>query len=133
MANDLNSVVLVGRLTKDPELKYAASGTAIMNGSIAVGRRVKKGDQWADESSFFDFTYIGKGAEAVHKYALKGGLIGINGELKQERWEKDGQQRSKVVVFVNSFQLLGKKEGQQVGSAPQEQFQDDGFEDSIPF
>jgi single-strand DNA-binding protein len=129
MANDLNSAVLVGRLTKDPELKYSQSGTAIMECCIAVNRRTKKGDQWVDDANFFDFTYMGKGAEAVSKYAKKGGQVGIKGELKQERWEKDGVKHSRVKVHVDSLQLLGSKpEGQQSGSV------DSGdFEDDIPF
>jgi single-strand DNA-binding protein len=113
---DINSVVQVGRLTRDPELKYTQGGMAIMKGSIAVNRLVKDGDGWKDEASFFEFTLFGKQAEAVHKYCEKGKQIAIRGELKQDRWEQDGQKRSKVVIIADSLQLLG---GKSDGSRPQ--------------
>ena len=126
--NDINSVVLVGRFTKEPEVKYTSGGMAIMNGTIATNRRVKKGEQWADEASFFDLKYFGKGAEAVSKLITKGSKATIAGELVQERWEKDGQQRSKVLINCSYVQLTGgKKSGHQNDDA--ETFQDD----PIPF
>lgn len=107
MAGDINQVILVGRVTRDSELRYAASGTAICNFSIAVNRRVKKGDQWSDEASFFDLALWDKQAENLNKYLVKGTQVAIQGELRQDRWEKDGQKMSKVQVFVNNLQLLG--------------------------
>ena len=112
MAGDVNVVALVGRLTRDAELKYTGSGTAICNFAVAVNRRVKKGDQWADEASFFDLALWDKQAESLNKYLVKGLQVAVQGELRQDRWEKDGQKFSKVQVFVNSIQLLGgKREG----------------------
>lgn len=111
MAGDINQVILVGRITRDAELRYTASGTALCNFSIAVNRRVKKGDQWSDEASFFDLTLWDKQAENLNKYLVKGTQIAVQGELRQDRWEKDGQKQSKVQVFVNNLQLLGSARG----------------------
>ena len=66
-SSDLNMVAMVGRLTRDAELKYLGSGSAVVNLSIAVNRSKKEGDQWISEANFFDVTYFGKGAEAVSK------------------------------------------------------------------
>lgn len=107
MANDINHVVLVGRLTRDSELKYTNTGTAIAKFSIAVNRRKRSGDQWTDEVSYFDIVLWGKTAESLNQYLLKGKQIGVSGELRQNRWEQDGQNRSKVEVVANNVQLLG--------------------------
>lgn len=111
MAGDINQVVLVGRITRDAELRYTSSGTAICNFSIAVNRRMKKGDQWVDEASFFDLSLWEKQAESLQRYLLKGTQVAVQGELRQDRWEKDGQKFSKIQVFVNNLQLLGSRGG----------------------
>ncbi|MBN2553619.1 MAG: single-stranded DNA-binding protein [Spirochaetales bacterium] len=139
---DINEVVLVGRLTRDVELKYTNTGFAIANLSLAVNRRVKKDDTWQDEGNFFNCVLIGKRAEALAQYLVKGKQIGIQGELRQDRWEQDGQPRSRVEIFVNNIQLLGSRGADQgTRSAPsrQEQYsapdipQADDFDDDIPF
>ncbi len=107
MAGDINQVILVGRVTRDAELRYTASGSALCNFSVAVNRRAKKGDQWTDEASFFDLTLWEKQAENLNKYLVKGTQVAVQGELRQDRWEKDGQKFSKIQVFVNNLQLLG--------------------------
>jgi single-strand DNA-binding protein len=118
MANDLNVVTLIGRLTRDPELTYANSGTAICKFSLAVNRRKKVADnKWEDEASFFDCSMFGKSAESITQYLEKGKQVSILGELRQNRWEQDGQSRSKVEIIVNFLQLLGGGSGQQE-SAP---------------
>jgi len=104
---DINQVVLVGRLTRDVELKYTNTGFAIANLSLAVNRRVKKDDTWQDEGNFFNCVLLGKRAEALAQYLVKGKQIGIQGELKQDRWEQAGQPRSRVEIFVTNIQLLG--------------------------
>lgn len=130
----INSVVLVGNLTRDAEIKYFNNGNAIVKGSIAQNRKKKQGDEWVDEAMFFDFSYGGKGAEAVHKYLTKGKMIGIQGELRQDRWEQDGQARSKVFVSAFEIQLLGGREGSQQGQASQTQeATGERFEDDTPF
>ncbi len=147
---DINHVVLVGRLTKDAELKYTNTGFAIANFSLAVNRRIKKDDNWQEEVSFFNAVLFGKRAEGIHQYLVKGKQIGIQGELRQNRWEQEGQPRSKVEIIVNDIQLLGGRgsdqtqpdftsqgsQGSQVsqGVPPrQERPTADDFDDDIPF
>jgi single-strand DNA-binding protein len=104
---DINHVVLVGRLTRDAELKYTAGGQAVCKFSIAINRRRKSGDQWVDEANFFDIVLWGRQGEALNQYLVKGKQIGVDGELRQDRWEQDGQNRSKVEIVANNIQLLG--------------------------
>jgi len=141
----INHVVLVGNLTRDAELKFTNAGLAISKFSLAVNRRTKKGDTWQDEVDFFDAVFMGKGAEAVSQYLLKGKQVGIQGELRQNRWEQEGQKRSKVEVFVTNLQLLGGGRGGQAApvepgggeqAAPGSQAPGtsaDDFNDDIPF
>ena len=113
MATDLNVVAITGRLTRDSELRYTNGGMAISKFSIAVNRRTKKDNQWVEEASFFDCSYFGKGAEAVNQYLNKGTQVAINAELRQNRWEQDGQNKSRVELAVNSLMLLGSPQGAQ--------------------
>ena len=110
MATDLNVVAVTGRLTRAAELKYSNGGMAFAKFSIAVNRRTKKGDQWVDDASFFDCTLFGKSAESLNSYLTKGQQVAINGSLVQERWEQDGQNRSRVGIIVNSITLLGSRQ-----------------------
>ena len=104
---DLNHVLLIGRLTRDAELKYTPNGLAVANISLATNRRRKNGDQWVEEVSYFDVNLFGKTAEALKQYLTKGKQVAVNGELRQDRWEQDGQSRSRVVINANNVQLLG--------------------------
>lgn len=115
---DINRVVLVGRLTRDAELRYTNSGTPICRFSLAVNRRRKVGDQWQDEASFFDIVLFGRQGEAINQYMLKGKQVGIDGELRQNRWEQDGQPRSKVEVIAFNVMLLGGGRGSGGSDAP---------------
>ena len=112
---DLNHVVLIGRLTRDAELKYTANGQAVCKFSIAVNRRRKNGEQWVDEANFFDIVVWGRQGETLNQYLVKGKLVGVDGELRQDRWEQDGQNRSKVEIVANNLQLLGGAPGQTQG------------------
>ncbi len=107
MAFSINRVVIVGNLTRDAELKYTNSGAAICKFSIAVNRSRKSGDQWTEEVNFFDVDLWGRSGEAIAKYLVKGKQVGIDGELRQDRWEQDGQKRSKVKIAAFNVQLLG--------------------------
>ncbi|ADK81981.1 single-stranded DNA-binding protein [Sediminispirochaeta smaragdinae] len=144
MANDINSVILVGRLTRDAEMRYTNSGMAICKFSVAVNRRKRSGDQWTDEVNFFDITLFGKSAEGVHQYLVKGKQVAIQGELRQNRWEQDGQTRSKVEIVAQNLELLGgggssPSGGGSVrqGTKPFEQYNSgpgpEDFDDDIPF
>jgi len=154
---DVNHVVLIGRLTRDAELKYTSGGQAVCKFSIAVNRRKKNGDQWEDEANFFDIVLWGKQGESLQSYLVKGKMIGVDGELRQDRWQQDGQNRSKVEIIANYIQLLGGGGGGNTGGnsgggdrqnynnssnnnsqesqnyAPQSSGKDDGFTDDIPF
>ena len=109
---DINLVVLVGRLTKDAELKYITSGQAVCKFSVAINRRRKNGDQWEDEVNYFDIVLWGRQGESLNPYLQKGKLVGIEGELRQERWtDQNGQNRNKVEIVANNIQLLGGNPG----------------------
>ena len=107
---DINRVTIIGRLTRDAEMTYTPGGMAIAKFCIAVNRRVKNGDGWADEANYFDVQFFGKQAEGLKPYLLKGKMVGIDGYLKQDRWEKDGQKFSKVTINANDVQLLTPKD-----------------------
>ncbi|MDR2700929.1 MAG: single-stranded DNA-binding protein [Spirochaetaceae bacterium] len=151
---DLNHVMLIGRLTRDAELKYTAAGQAVCKFSIAVNRRKKSGDQWVDEPNFFDIVLWGRQGETLNQYLVKGKLVGVDGELRQDRWEQDGQNRSRVEIVAANLQLLGggpngsggfsaSGNGYAVGPSGSRQETpppsggsgagDDGFADDIPF
>ena len=122
---DLNHVVLIGRLTRDlgsdeRSFGYIGNGQARANVSIAVNRSKKNGDQWMDEVNYFDVTIWGKTAENLKPYLTKGKQICVDGHLKQDRWEKDGQKFSKVTVVADAVHLLGGRDNngpQQAGGA----------------
>jgi single-strand DNA-binding protein len=109
MSNDINSVTLVGRLTRDAELKYTNAGTAVSNFSMAVNESIKQKDgSYADTANFFEIQYWGKPAEGLNGYLTKGRQVALQGKLKQQMWTDNatGQNRSKVVITAFSIQLL---------------------------
>lgn len=104
----LNRVFLMGNLTRDPELRYTPSGTAVANFGIAVNRRytTKEGDR-KEEVDFFDVEVWNKQAEYCNEYLVKGSGVLIEGRLKQDRWEDEsGNKRSKLKVVSLSVQFL---------------------------
>ncbi len=103
---------IVGHLTRDAELKYSNSGTAICAFSIATNSRVNKGGQWVDEPNFWDVALFGKKAESVNQYLTKGKLVAVSGDMRQDKWEKDGQPRMKVAISASDVQLLSSGDGQ---------------------
>lgn len=108
----MNTANFIGHISQEPELRYLPNNTAVLDFSIAVNERVKKGDQWEDYASFFDITAFGKQAEAISRNFYKGKPIGLTCRAKQERW-KDKQtdaNRSKVKFIVMSFDFIGKKD-----------------------
>ena len=108
MASDINHVILVGRLTRDIELRYTNGGTCVGRFSLAVNRNKRSADgQWEEETGFFDVVLWGKQAESLSTYLRKGKQIAVEGSLRQDRWEQDGQKRSRVEIAANTVQLLG--------------------------
>lgn len=135
---DINTVILIGRLTHDIDSRdfgYTQGGTARLNLSIAVNRSEKRGGQWADKASFFDITVWGKTAENIKPYLSKGKQIAVEGYLDQQRWEKNGNTFSKVCIIANSVQLLGggKDEPTAQQSQGYEEAFDNGFQEDFPF
>lgn len=107
---DLNVVAIVGRLTRDPEVKYGKSGAAYCNYSVATSRRVKNGNEWSDKSVYVDCVCFGKTAEMLNRYGRKGSMVSVNGELDFDSWEDKvtKQKRSKMSLFTISVNFLGK-------------------------
>jgi len=102
-------VVVIGNLTRDPELKYTSTNQAICNGGIAINERwTREGGERAEYASFFDYEIWGKQAETFSQYMAKGRLVLLDGNLRQDRWEgEDGTKRSRVKIRVRSFTFLG--------------------------
>ncbi len=107
--SSFNRVILVGNITRDIELKYVASGTAVTEIGLAVNDRVKKNGEWVDEVTFVDCTFWGKTAEVAAEYLKKGSSVLVEGRLKLDQWETDGQKRSKLRVVADRMQMLGSK------------------------
>lgn len=108
---DVNHVILIGRMTRDAELKYTSGGMAVCKFAIAVNKRRKQGEQWVDEANFFDIVLWGRSGETLNQYLVKGKQVAVEGELHQNRWEQDGQSRSKIEINANNVQLLGGNTG----------------------
>ena len=108
MAN-LNKVMLIGNMTRDPQLSYLPSQTPVVEFGLAISRRYKKQDgSQGEDVCFVDCQMFGKRAEVINQYLKKGDPIFVEGRLKFDSWEKDGQKRSKLRVFVENFEFLGK-------------------------
>lgn len=107
----MNSVNIIGHLTRDIEVRYLPSGMAVADGAIAVNDRIKRGSEYVDEPSFFDLTLFGRTAEIAAEYAGKGSKVGISGKLKQDTWadKATGEKRSKVKIVVDRLDLLGDR------------------------
>ena len=105
-----NRVILIGNLTRDPELRYIPSGTAVTEIGLAVNDRRKgpNGD-WIDETTFVDVTLWGRTAEVASEYLNKGSSVLVEGRLKLDTWEKDGKKNSKLRVVGEKMQMLGAK------------------------
>ena len=143
MAGDINRVTLVGRLTRDPELRHLPSGNPVLQLGLAVnGRQKDETGNWVDKPNFFDVKVFGNQAEMLANHLAKGRRIGVDGRLDWSSWEaQDGSKRSKVEVVAQSVQFLdsrGDGEGQPqfVPAAAQREaadFDTSGADDDIPF
>lgn len=150
MAN-LNKVMLIGNLTRDPELRHTPKGSAVADLGLAVNRKVQDGNGgWKDETTFVDVTVWGSSAENAQKYLTKGRGVFIEGRLQMDVWDDKatGQKRSKLKVVADNLQFLpdgkggptrqfsegpgGHENGSRQGgsAAPADDYQE---EDDIPF
>ena len=107
---NINNVVLAGRLTRDVDIHFSKSGTAIASIGLAISRRTKRGDEWVEEPIYVDVKMFGKRGEAFAKFHSKGSKACFpDCELVYEAWEKDGVKRSKLVVYAQSFEFVDDK------------------------
>jgi single-strand DNA-binding protein len=120
MAGDINRVTLVGRLTRDPELRHLPSGSPVLQLGLAVnGRQKDEGGNWVDKPNFFDVKVFGNQAEMLSMHLSKGRRVGIDGRLDWSSWEaQDGSKRSKVEVVAFQVQFLDSR-GESGEAAPQ--------------
>jgi len=118
-----NKVILMGRLTRDPELRYTPKGTAVAKLGLAISRTWKNDQGKQEETTFIDVDAFGKQAEVVGQYLTKGRPIHIEGRLKLDAWEdkNTGQKRSKLGVVMESFQFINDGKGQAPDQATRQQ------------
>jgi single-strand DNA-binding protein len=107
--SNLNKVLLIGRLTRDPELRYTPQGTAVVDIGLAINREYTAGTERRKETTFVDVTLWARQAEVVSQYMRKGSPIFIEGRLSLDSWEQDGQKRSKLRVVAENFQFIGTR------------------------
>jgi len=126
MAN-LNKVLLIGRLTRDPELKYVTSGRAVAEFGLAVNRAYMQEGEWKEETCFLEINAWGRLGERVQKDLYKGRQIFVEGRLTYHEWQnQDGQKRSRIRVTANNIQFLDR--GRTAGSAGRAEKPESGAE-----
>ena len=134
-----NKVILLGNVTRDIELRYIPSGTAVLDLGLAINdRRKTPSGEWVDEATFIDVTLWGRTAEVAENFLKKGSPVLIEGRLKLDTWEADGQKRSKLKVIGEKLELLGGRGGKSQGNPPTTKKQNSSLlsdqpEDDIPF
>lgn len=127
----MNKVILIGRLTKDPDLRYTPSGAAVCNFTVACDKRDKEGNKDAD---FIDCVAWNKSAENLAKYMSKGRQIAVEGRVDVSSYEKDGQRRWKTQIVCNSVEFLGSGNGgNNAQTAPQQQAQGSQWGQPVEF
>mgnify|MGYP003633971344 CR=1 FL=1 len=138
-----NRVILVGNLTRDVELKTIPSGTSVCEIGLAVNEKEKRGEEWVEVATFVDITLWGRTAEVAAEYLSKGASVLVEGRLKLDTWEQEGNKRSKLRVVGEKLQMLGGKSGggqqqqQSNQQAPSQRVQQEipgaNASDDIPF
>ena len=122
MAANINRVVLVGNLTKDPELRHTPSGTAVCSLRLAVNTRRKDSatGEWTEKPNYFDITVWGNQGESCAQYLAKGRPVAIDGRLEWREWDaQDGTKRQAVEIIADSVQFLGSRGDGEGGGQPQ--------------
>ena len=121
---NLNKVMLMGNITRDPEVRYTPKGTAVTDISLAVNRSYTLDDgERREETTFVDVTYWGRQAEVIGEYMKKGRPIYVEGRLQLDQWEdkNTGQNRSRLKIVGDNFQFLGGRDGNSGGGGGQQQ------------
>ncbi len=126
-----NRIILIGRLTRDPEIRYTPAGVAVATVPIAVNSRYRQGEDFREETLFIDAVVFGKQAETCTQYLNKGRMVLVEGRLRERRWEHEGQKRSKVEVIANNIRFLSKKES--ADSPEMDQVPPEEYTDLEPF
>ena len=127
----MNTCIMMGRLTRDPEIRYTSDNKAVASFSLAVDRRFKRdGDPDAD---FFNCTAFGKTAEFVEKYLKKGTKILIEGHLQNDTYEKDGQKKTVTKILIDSCEFAESKSASQGNDTPAPKTQEKALLDELPF
>lgn len=124
----INRVSLSGNLTRDPELRYTAAGSAVLAFGLAVNerRRNQRTGEWEDAASFVDCAMFGARAEAVSRFLRKGGKVAVDGRLRYSSWEQGGQKRSRLEVVVEELDIMSPRGGSgQAPAAPASAMPDD--------
>ncbi len=122
-----NKIILIGNLTKDPELRYTPSGVAVATLRLAVNSRFRIGNDLREETLFIDTVVFGKQAETCNQYLGKGRKVLVEGRLQERRWESNGQQRSKFEVVASAVRFIGGQrpdEAQEEDIAPPDEVTD---------
>jgi single-strand DNA-binding protein len=130
-----NRVILLGNLTRDVEVKYLQSGLAVAEVGLAVNdRRKNQAGEWVEEVTFVDITFWGRTAEVAGEYLSKGSPVLVEGRLKLDQWESDGQKRSKLRVVGERMQMLGSRGGGGGGGGrgPNQNYDDAGDYGDMP-
>lgn len=149
MAASLNRVVVVGNLTRDPELRNTPSGTAVCSLRVAVNsRRKDQTGQWVDKPNYFNVTVFGQQGENCAQYLSKGRPVAVDGRLEWREWESEAGKREAVEIVAETVQFLGSRgDGEggggaaagggyipaDTGSAPAADFPSSASDDDIPF
>lgn len=111
-----NRIILIGNLTKDPDVRYTPSGTPVTTMRLAVTSKYKQGDELKDDTLFIDAVVFGRQAESCGQYLSKGNPVLVEGRLRERRWESDGAQKFKFEVVANNVRFLPKRESRQAGA-----------------
>ncbi len=117
-----NKVILIGNLTKDPELRYTPQGTPVCSLRLACTTKYKSSDSMKEETLFIDVVVWGKQGESCGQYLNKGSSALVEGRLQERRWESDGQQRSKFEVVAQTVRFLSAKRSASQGGGGGEDF-----------
>jgi single-strand DNA-binding protein len=117
-----NKVILIGNLTKDPELRYTPQGTPVCTFRLASTQKYKSGEGMKEDTLFINVVVWGKQGETVAQYLSKGKSVLVDGRLQEHRWEADGQQKSRFEVVAQTVRFLGRRDEAGSGEAASDSF-----------